>query len=136
MFESQMAAGKEYGRQQSAQIMDQLMAGLSPNAEFEARFREASDSFIKAVETPWTAQDIVDVWAEFYGESFTDKELDQLVAFYTSPLGKKDVQASQKALPAFNSHFVELSKPILEKATQKYIQNLQLIVKECNCQKK
>lgn len=135
MFEQQLEAGKLQGRQQAQRILDQFMAQLKPTKEFEARFRSAAQDFHNSLENSWSAQEIVEVWAKAYGSYFTDQELDQLVLYYTSPLGKKDVLSSQEAMPELNNHFVSLSKPIIERATNDFIQRLQLIAKECRCRK-
>jgi hypothetical protein len=135
MWEQQMATGKEQARQQAQQMVDKMLESLNPTPELNARFRTAFDEFMTALEPPWSAKDLVDVWAQKYGARFTDQEIDGLVAYYTSPLGKKDVAAAQAALPEFSKHFMELSTPILETATQTFIQRLQSAAKDCACQK-
>jgi len=135
MFEQQMAEGRLEGKKQAQKMLNQLIGGLNPTKEFDKQLRSALEDFMTALEPPWTAQDIVDVWAKAYGTHFTDQELDQLVEYYTSPLGKKDVMASQIALPELTHHFSALSNPLLERATEKYVQRLQWIVKECKCKK-
>lgn len=135
-YGEQLRFGKEQSRKQAQQVLDQMLADLDPSPEYVRRFKEAYEQFTKAMEWPWSAEDVVNVWAKYYGEQFTDEELDQLVAFYTSPLGKKDIVATQKALPEFNNHFAELSKPVVERATKAYKERLQAIAKECNCNKK
>lgn len=134
MMAQQIDMGKQQAREQARQMLDQFTGTLAPPPEFNTRFRRASEEFVAALEPPWGAQEIVDVWARIYGPQFTDDELDQLIAFYLSPLGKKDVAVSQKALPEFARHFDERFKPILDKATKKYISDLQQIAKEC-CRK-
>jgi hypothetical protein len=136
MFDQQMAMGRQQGRQQAQKMLDQVISSLEMPPKFDARFRDAFDEYMKALESPWAPQDLVNVWADKYGRNFTDAELDQLVAYYTSPLGRKDVAASQAALPQFSDHFSELSKPIMEKATQTYVQRLQATVKDCKCSRK
>jgi hypothetical protein len=125
MWDQQMELGKEESRKQAQQLIDQMLSSITPTPELEAHLRSALDEFMKALEPSWTAQDIVAVWADNYGVQFTDQELDGLLAYYTSPLGKKDVAAAQAALPTFMNHFMELSKPLMESATQTYIQRLQ-----------
>ncbi len=135
IFEQQRQYSREHTRKQSEQILDQSLSKLSPSKEFMNRFRGATAQFLKEVEAPWTAQDMVNVWAESYGVQFTDDELDQLIAFYASPLGKKEVAASRASLPHMNEHFAALSKPILEKAMQAYLARLKILAKECKCGK-
>jgi hypothetical protein len=135
IFDQQINNSRLQARQQIKQVMDQLMTQLKPTKEYEARFRSASEEFIKALETPWTAQDIVEQLSKTYGARFTDQEIDGLVAYYTSPLGKKDVLVTKEAIPELQKHFSALLTPIIERATKDYIQRLQLIAKECKCKK-
>jgi hypothetical protein len=135
MFQQQIDSGRLEQRKQAKAALGQIMAQLKPTKEFDSRFRSAFDEFLKSVETPWSAQDIVVIWAKVYGERFSDQELDGLVAFYTSPLGKKDVMAAQEALPELTEHFSALSKPLLERATHNFIERLQLLTQECKCKK-
>jgi hypothetical protein len=135
MFERQMQTGKAEARQREEQMLTQFTAQLKPTKECDTLFRAAFEDSRKALEAPWTAQDIVDVWANVFGSRFTDEELDQLLAFYTSPLGKKEVMASQQALPELTTHFFALSRPLTDRATKDFFQRVQLIAKESKCQK-
>jgi hypothetical protein len=126
MWSQQIEMSKAQGGEDSDQILNQILSGLNPNQEFQARFKTASNKFIEALQSPWSAQEIVDVWAIYYGAEFTDSELDQLIAFYTSPLGRKDVQVTKSAMVKFSKHFEEIAKPILERATTEYIEDLKL----------
>ena len=135
MFQAQMDAGKEETRNQAKQMFDQMLAGMSPSKEFKLRFQRASEGFIDSLTTPWTAEDVVKEWANAYAKDFSDKELDQLLAYYLSPLGRKEVAAAERAMPILNAYFSERAKPVIERSTKKYIEDLQLIAKECNCRK-
>jgi len=135
MFQQQMEEGKQESRAQAERMLEQFIDGLKPPKEFEERFRVASREFIDSLVPTWSAEDIVAEWAKAYGARFTDEELDGLVRYYESPLGRKDVSASQEALPELTAHFQSLSKPIVQRAMQKYIERLQAIARECNCRK-
>ncbi len=136
MWDQQMATQRQQSRQQAQQILNQAISSLSPPPTFEARFRDAFDEYMNSLQTPWTPQDLVDVWAQKYGARFTDDELDGLLAYYTSPLGRKDVAAAQAAMPEFVDYFMEAEKPITRKATQIYLDRLKKAVEECKCQRK
>ncbi|BFM12673.1 hypothetical protein R50072_28260 [Simiduia litorea] len=135
MFESQLEMGKVQSEKVGKQMMDQLLSQINPNEEFQARFSAAFNNYMGKVTAPWGADEIVSVWGQYYGQHFTEKELDSLVDFYTSSIGQKEVKASKKALTEFTVHFQNLSEPIFQKATQDYIQELKLVARECNCQK-
>lgn len=135
MFESQLEMGKVQSEKAGKQMMDQLLSQINPNEEFQARFTAAFNNYMDKVTAPWGAEEIVSVWGQYYGQHFTEKELDSLVEFYTSPIGQKEVKASKSALTEFTVHFQKLGEPIFQKAAQEYIQELKLVAKECNCQK-
>ncbi|MHA6844586.1 DUF2059 domain-containing protein [Ralstonia syzygii] len=78
---------------------------------------------------------MVAIWSRLFGAKFTDEELDQLIAFYTSPLGQKEVAASRDALPAFDQLFQARYKPIQERATAAFLQRIQQLKTECRCDK-
>ena len=130
IIDQQMELGKEESRKLSEQMMDQLLTSITPTPEIEARLRDASTEYLKAFDPPWTSQDIVNVWAEKYGSRFTDQELDGLLGYYTSPLGKKDVAAAQAATPEFMNYFMQEARPRIEAATQVYIERLQGIQRD------
>jgi hypothetical protein len=135
MFQHQLEVGRDFAQKRADQMLDQALAGLNPPEDVKAKLRDAVHEFLQAARSPWTGQDIVDVWGKYYGSKFSDEELDQLVTYYRSPLGQKDAVASREALDPFMAEFRERYKPILDKAMQEYVARLQGIVKDCNCKK-
>ncbi len=135
MFESQLEMGKVQSKKAGKQMLDQFLSQINPDEEFQARFSAAFNNYMDNVRAPWGAEEIVSVWGEYYGQHFTEKELDSLVDFYTSSIGQKEVKASKSALIEYTIHFQKLGEPIFTKATQEYIQELKLVAKECNCRK-
>ncbi|WP_415753788.1 DUF2059 domain-containing protein [Pseudomonas leptonychotis] len=131
----QIEQGKIYNRKISSQMLDQILSQLNPNKEFQQKFKEASDVFITKTESPWSPEKIVEVWASYYGPEFTEDELDELTAFYTSPLGQKDIRVTRGSMEKFAKYFQEAGQPILEKATAEYIQDMKIIAQKCNCAK-
>ena len=135
LFDQSLVSGREYGRKQADQMLDQMLSGLNPDATFRKRFQEVMDAFMSELQPPWGAQEIVQTWGQVYGEKFTDDELDQLIAFYSSPLGRKDVAASREAMPVFSQVFRDRYKPIQERATAKFVDRVKLIARECRCKR-
>ena len=58
-FEQQLAMGKQHAQQQASQMLAQVLGGLNPPEPYKARFAEASNEFIGAMHSPWTAKEIV-----------------------------------------------------------------------------
>jgi hypothetical protein len=136
MWQQQLDMGNVEGEKQARLMIDQMLSQLNPNKEFRERFDKAYMGFIAKLQDNWTAQQIVDVWAKLYGARFTDQELNQLISFYTSEIGKKDIQATKETMIEFTRHFQKESRPIMEKALNEYIKELRLAAKECNCPRK
>lgn len=136
MFEQQLEMGKVQNERMGEQVIGQILSQLNPNEEYKKQFKAAFLTFMSKVEAPWSADEIVTVWGKHYGTHFSDKELDRLVDFYTSDIGKKEVTASKVALVKFSKHFQALGEPIMKKAMQEYIEELKATAKECNCAKK
>jgi hypothetical protein len=134
-FDQMLQSGREQGRSQANNILMQLLAGLNPPNEVRAKLEAAASKFLDDVRSPWSSSEIVSVWSQLYGPSFTDEELDQLLAFYSSPLAQKEVVSSRRALGEFVATIQARNKPMLEAATAAYINNLQAIIRECKCTK-
>jgi len=135
MFDQQLQSGREQSRDMANQMLDKMLSTLHPPQEFQDRARQAAQEFVVAAQAPWSGQDIVDVWSKYYGAKFSDPELEQLLTYYRSPLGQKDVSASHEAIGPYTAEFQARYKPILDSATQQFIERLQAIIKDCNCKK-
>ena len=62
MFQHQMQVGREQTQKRADQLMDQVLSTLNPSEDVKGKLRDAVREFLRAAQSPWTAQDIVDVW--------------------------------------------------------------------------
>lgn len=70
--------------------------------------------FLKDASSMFTAKEMVDTWSETYGKDLSERELDKILAYYTSPIGQKDIASSKLALTAFGQKFsVESEKRVM-----------------------
>lgn len=135
MYEQQIKTGRDRARQMADQLLAQATASLDLTAQAKTQLDDVVQEFISNAMPTWTSQDVLDAWGKYYGSKFSDEELEQLTAFYRSPLGQKDVTATAEALPKLSADFQERYKSQLAKATDQYVKRLQQIMKECNCKK-
>lgn len=135
MWTQKIDLSKQQNAKYGQQMLDQMFSQMNPDEKFKGRFKAAFNKFMSSLEDRWTPAEMVDVWAKYYGAGFTDAELDQLVSFYTSPLGQKDVRVSKEASISFSKYFQDAMQPIMESATAQYIKDLKLIAMECKCAK-
>lgn len=78
-------------------ISESKLAEEQVNPKFEAIFSR----YMERTATMFSAKEFVDTWTTFYGKNLLESELDQILAYYQSPVGKKDVLASQVAMVGF-----------------------------------
>lgn len=135
-LETQSDLGKKEGAKVAHRMMGKMMSKLAPSHEFRARFEAVYVNFLNSLDSAGSQDDIVRVWTEEYGAKFSDEELDKLIAFYTSDLGKKHMQANEDALPGFTKKFTAVREPLYQKAMNAYVGAMASVAEECNCPKK
>jgi hypothetical protein len=134
-FDQQKKAGKEYSEKQADAMLTQMFAGLNAPEEFSKKLHDAANVFIKESASPWSTQQIVDMWAEFYGKKFTDKELTELLKFYTSPLAQREVLAGREAMGELTKKLQADYAGTMQSATTNFIEAAKAIIQDCNCKK-
>lgn len=60
--------------------------------QFRQKYPKVDEVFWKKMETEIDVNSLIDSSTNIYEKYFTDKEIDELLEFYKSPLGKKMVQ--------------------------------------------
>jgi hypothetical protein len=136
IWQQQLDIRKIESDKQVKQVTDTMLSSLNPNKEFQAKFQKISSEFNRKLTSQMTAKHIVEVWAKFYGTRFTDAELDQLLAFYTSNIAQKEVQETKKAMIEFTSYFSKENEALMKVALKEYMTELGVLGKSCNCPKK
>lgn len=103
MFQQQMDASKEaageIGRDLAGKILKESGA---PEGQQNPKVEQALRRYMERCATMISAKELVDTWATFYGKNLSDAELDQVLAYYQSPVGRKDVLATQVAMAGFS----------------------------------
>ena len=90
-----------------------------PEGKEDPRLAEIFGQYVERCATMFTAKELVSTWAGAYGKGLSDSELKQILAYYRSPLGKKDVQASQVAMASFaKTMLVESEKRVNDSVVQ------------------
>ena len=113
--------------------MDQKLNGLDLNGTLKERAVNVKAKFLSSLSTAWSADEIFNLWARYYGSTFSNEEIDQLIAFYKSPLGIKEVQAHNDAYLHIQEYCRILIMPKVEAALEQYGKDLDSIVSECKC---
>lgn len=107
------------------------------NAEYQERIRKIVDNYVEAVtKDGMSGDEYVSEFMSQFGPPFSDEELDQLIAFYSSPLGRKEVSASKSAVPKVVQTMVLKSTQNLQNSVQNFSKELQATLVECKCHRK
>lgn len=134
-FDEQMRMREESSRRSVQIMVDETLKRLKPNTSFRKKFNDAAQELFSALQPPWSAQEVTDIWASIYGSKFTDDELDQLLAFYTSPVAQKETIAGRASLAEFGQYLQSQYAPYEKKAIQQYVERMQVLGKECRCKR-
>jgi|1185.fasta_scaffold71814_1 hypothetical protein len=132
-YQSLIDQARTQTQEQMKQIFDQTLSQLNASQEIQDRMKEAADKYMKAVLGDRTAEQIVEVLIKYYAPNFSEQELDKLIAFYSSAIGKKDTAVSKSATEKLMAHYQSENDRILTSATSEYIHELQLIAQQCSC---
>lgn len=86
-------------------------------SDFEARTNKMIDDYLR--QFPW--DEILQSMVPVYQKHFTKGDIDQLVAFYSSPTGQKLL----KELPAITGESMQVMMPLMQRQIEKMTQELQ-----------
>jgi hypothetical protein len=100
MFEQQLAQQRDSMKGYAAKLFEQTTAetGMQPNAKEKA----ALEQFLAKAPTVFSATEITNTWTATYGKDLSVPELQDILKYYDSPIGRKDVAASKAAMISFS----------------------------------
>jgi hypothetical protein len=134
-------------QQQQAYVEEEVRAvGPQLIAEFKKQIPEINQTvldeldaafkvFVESTKPTWTADEAVADWGKRYGEQVTEAELDQIIAFYSSSVGQKDLAATAQAMPGWSAFLAEKNQKALESAMSAYVERLKAIVENSRVKK-
>lgn len=135
-FQQQMDLGREQSKEYGQTMLSEMLTDFEPPARHQDEITQAFNSYVDTLSDAWGADELVAVWAKYYGASFTEDELDALIQHYSSPLAQKETIASREALQNFSAHFAESSVQLQTETLQDFQSDLKDILTKCNCKKK
>lgn len=134
-FQEMIDQGRAQAKEETKRTVDQMLTQLNPSKEFQDRISVAADKYVKNMMGNRTADEIVNVLIQNYALNFTEQELDKLIEFYGSSVGKKDAAVSKAAMQKVADHYKADNERIRSSATNEFVQDLQRIARECRCAK-
>lgn len=132
LLENQMEVGKKQAEDVGPKMMEEFRANLPGLGEkYWAQMNSAYQEFIQTCSTPaWSIDEAVKTYADLYGQNITEDELDQILDFYKSPIGQKDILASQKAVPLWSEYLGRKNMDLLQENSKIFVQELKRLALE------
>ena len=126
MIEQQIAQSRvsyvAFGKKMFAQFQDQMAPNADP-AE-KARMEAVLQRYIERAASLWKAEELAAIWSQHFGQDLSEDDLDQILAFYRSPVGPKIVAANEAANVAFTGTVNTQSQECLRGALQQLAADL------------
>lgn len=103
MFQQQLDQSRAQASELGQSLYQKMIAESGmPEGTQHQKLEQVFTRYLERCSSMFTARELVDIWAGFYGKQLTDAELDKILAYYRSPTGKKDVAAAQAAMLGFS----------------------------------
>ncbi|OYX82369.1 MAG: hypothetical protein B7Y83_15010 [Flavobacteriales bacterium 32-34-25] len=95
------------------QMMDQIMGS------FKTTHSKTSEDFLKEFKKEVKAEDLTNMIIPIYDKHYTESDIDQLIAFYNSPIGKKMISTMPQVIQESMVVGQTWGKQIIEKIQAK-----------------
>lgn len=95
------------------QMMDQIMGSL------KTTHSKTSEDFLKEFKKEVKAEDLTNMIIPIYDKHYTESDIDQLIAFYNSPIGKKMISTMPQVIQESMVVGQTWGKQIIEKIQAK-----------------
>jgi hypothetical protein len=97
--------------------------------ETVAAIERANDALLKELVDLWDSEKLRSVFQAEYGHNMTDAELDEVLAYYTSPVGQKDVAASHLAIAHMTGYLVNSQQRAYPRLVKKHREHVERILR-------
>ena len=123
MFEQQIAAQRDSMKSYDSKLFDQAIA--EAGGQSNAKQKAAIDRFVAKATTLFTSKEITAAWTAAYGKNLSDQELREVLQYYQSPIGQKDVGASKTAMVTYSTWINQESQARATPLLKVLVQELQ-----------
>jgi hypothetical protein len=125
MFQQQLDQSKASIAALGNDIFEKTMkengAAASPD---DPKAKEILKRYMERAALIYTAKEYADTWSRSYGKDLSEADLDKMLAYYRSPLGQRDVRATQAAMINFSEVVAKESQARLGALIEEMIKDL------------
>lgn len=111
MFQQQLDQSKASASDLGKNLYQKMLSesGIVDSQEIP-KLEQVFTRYMERCANMFSAKEAVETWSRFYGNNLSEAELDKILIYYKSPVGKKDVAANQAAMIGFSRVMSELSQ--------------------------
>lgn len=121
-----MARAQDMGAKAKAQLLGRFGANANEKEILRA-VDSALAKFRATMESAWSVEQAVATYAETFAANLSDKDIEQLIVFYKSPLGQRALEANISAQEKMNSYITERSSDAFNYGMQQFNADLYTI---------
>lgn len=92
--------------------------------------------FVNSLEPKWTAEEAVQKYVDLYGAKMTENEIDIVLKFEKSAIGKKSTAVSNEVAPIWFDYLNKESDIQFNEGIQKFVANIKFFIAEKKRMKK
>ncbi len=135
LIQTQIQLSEAQGEINARKSDDLWRTKFNLSGKYLERLESSRNTLIAKTQTKVTPDDVANSFMKNYEKSLTPKELDEVIKFYNSPLGRKEQIARRQAMLDFMENLQKANEPIVQKAVEENAEELKRILIECKCAK-
>jgi hypothetical protein len=101
LFDQQLAQQREATKGYATKVFEQAVAAGDGTAN--PKEQAAFEKLVARVGEIFSGKEVTAEWVAHYGKDLSLQDLQAILNYYESPIGRKDVAATKSAMPAFSS---------------------------------
>jgi hypothetical protein len=125
MFEEQYAQQRNTMEDQAKQLYTQIVE--SDGGKESEKSKEIFIRFMTKTSEMISVSEMTDRWISYYGTQLSDKDLRDILAYYKTETGKKDIAATRAAMTPFTAWLLQESQKRGEQLIAEFIQQMESI---------
>lgn len=131
MFEQQQQQSKASSEEFGKELFQKMLTDLGvPEGKINPSLQKAFSDYMARCSSMFSVDELVATWSSVYGREMSEDELSQALAYYESPVGRKDVQASQVAMIGFSQIMTTEGQRRMQQSVSKLIADIKSAVNQ------
>jgi hypothetical protein len=123
MFEEQYVQQRDAMTAQAKQMYSQIVA--SDGGKESEESKQIFIRFMTKTSEIISVSEMTNRWISYYGTQLSDKDLKDILAYYKTKTGKKDVAATQAAMTPFTAWFLQESQKRGDRLMAEFIREME-----------